>query len=185
MRERLCALTRPGDEQHRDEARDSDVESPEDELIGPRPCAGPVGSWWPGGMETDLAGALAAAGCSPDDIDRPREAGRESREHGSISQRKTGTPISQAAGTAFSVTVNAVDANWNPVTNVTDTVAITSSDLNASLPVTARTNAHERLEKGAEVLSKEQAHDPVGAVHQARKEVKKTRVGHLRFTLHA
>src|SRR5206468_1987026 len=50
---------------------------------------------------------------------------------------KTGTPIAQAAGTAFSVTVNAVDANWNIVTNVTDTVAITSSDLNGSLPANA------------------------------------------------
>jgi hypothetical protein len=32
------------------------------------------------------------------------------------------------------VTVNAVDANWNVVTNVTDTASITSTDANATLP---------------------------------------------------
>ena len=35
---------------------------------------------------------------------------------------KTGTPTAQTAGSTFNVTVNAVDANWNPVTS-TDTVA--------------------------------------------------------------
>ena len=38
---------------------------------------------------------------------------------------KTGTPTAQAAGTALSVTVNAVDANWNLVNTVTDTVGLT------------------------------------------------------------
>jgi hypothetical protein len=47
---------------------------------------------------------------------------------------KTGTPNAQAAGTAFNVTVNAVDANWNLVNTITDTVAISSSDTNAVLP---------------------------------------------------
>src|SRR5207249_4584279 len=47
---------------------------------------------------------------------------------------KTGTPNSQTAGTAFSVTVNAVDANWNIVTTATDTVGITSSDSNGTMP---------------------------------------------------
>jgi hypothetical protein len=47
---------------------------------------------------------------------------------------KTGTPTAQSVGAAFSVSVNAVDANWNPITNVTDTVGITSSDPNAILP---------------------------------------------------
>ena len=42
----------------------------------------------------------------------------------------------QTAGTAFNVTVNAVDANWN-VSAATDTVAITSSDANAALPANA------------------------------------------------
>src|SRR6185503_14177411 len=49
---------------------------------------------------------------------------------------KTGSPTPQVAGTAFTITVNAVDANWNVViTN--DTVAITSSDANAVLPADA------------------------------------------------
>jgi len=33
---------------------------------------------------------------------------------------KTGTPTAETAGTAFSVMVNAVDANWNVVSTVTD-----------------------------------------------------------------
>src|SRR6266568_4688972 len=49
---------------------------------------------------------------------------------------KTGTPAAQNAGSLFSVTVNAVDANWN-VINTNDTVAITSSDANATLPLNA------------------------------------------------
>src|SRR5207237_318305 len=48
---------------------------------------------------------------------------------------KTGTPTAPVAGTPFNVTVNAVDANWNTVITVTDTVGMTSSDANASLPV--------------------------------------------------
>jgi hypothetical protein len=55
---------------------------------------------------------------------------------GTVSGR-TGTPTAQTAGTAFNVTVNAVDANWNVVTNVTDTVGIASSDNNATLPTNA------------------------------------------------
>ena len=47
---------------------------------------------------------------------------------------KTGTPSAQTAGTAFNVTVNAVDANWNLVSSVTDTVRISSTDPNAGLP---------------------------------------------------
>src|SRR5207245_298976 len=38
------------------------------------------------------------------------------------------------AGSAVSVTVNAVDANWNLVNTITHTIAITSSDANATLP---------------------------------------------------
>ena len=47
---------------------------------------------------------------------------------------KTGTPAAQTAGTALNVTVNAVDAFWNRITNVTDVIALTSSDANATLP---------------------------------------------------
>ena len=49
---------------------------------------------------------------------------------------KTGTPNAQMVGSAFTVTVNAVDTNWN-VVSTNDTVAITSSDSNASLPSNA------------------------------------------------
>src|SRR6185295_9186925 len=49
---------------------------------------------------------------------------------------KTGTPSLQTAGTAFSITVNAVDANWNLI-STNDTVAISSSDTNAALPASA------------------------------------------------
>src|SRR5262249_2539263 len=49
---------------------------------------------------------------------------------------KTGTPTAQTAGTAFTVTVNAVDANWN-VVGTNDTVTISSSDANAGLPASA------------------------------------------------
>lgn len=49
---------------------------------------------------------------------------------------KTGTPTAQTAGTAFNVTVNSVDANWNVVSS-TNTVGITSSDVNATLPSNA------------------------------------------------
>src|ERR1035437_4560358 len=42
---------------------------------------------------------------------------------------KTGTPTHQTAGTPFTITVNAVDANWNVVSS-TDNIHITSSDVN-------------------------------------------------------
>lgn len=53
------------------------------------------------------------------------------------SSGKTGTPSAQTAGTSFSVTVNAVDANWNIVSSVTNTAGITSSDTYATLPANA------------------------------------------------
>jgi hypothetical protein len=46
---------------------------------------------------------------------------------------KTGTPDPQAVGTAFNITVNAVDAVWNVVPS-SDTVDITSNDSAAILP---------------------------------------------------
>ena len=54
---------------------------------------------------------------------------------------KTGTPSLQTSGTAFDVKVNAVDANWNFGTSLTDTVAITSNDANAVLPASAALSA--------------------------------------------
>jgi hypothetical protein len=49
---------------------------------------------------------------------------------------RSGTPTAQSAGTAAALTVYAVDTNWNPVTS-THTIAITSSDPNATLPANA------------------------------------------------
>src|SRR5205814_4428596 len=56
---------------------------------------------------------------------------------------KTGTPSAQTAGTAFNVTVRAVDANWNLI-STNDTVAITSSDVNATLPANAALSSGSR-----------------------------------------
>ena len=50
---------------------------------------------------------------------------------------KTGTPSLEYVNGAFNVTVNAVDANWNVVSTVSDTVHITSSDAKAVLPTDA------------------------------------------------
>src|SRR5206468_972396 len=50
---------------------------------------------------------------------------------------KTGTPTSSTAATAFNITVNAVDNFWNVVNTITDTVDMTSSDANATLPADA------------------------------------------------
>ena len=47
---------------------------------------------------------------------------------------KTGTPSAQIVGTGFGVTVNAVDAYWNLVNTVSDTVGPDSSDTTATLP---------------------------------------------------
>src|SRR5206468_769259 len=49
---------------------------------------------------------------------------------------KTGTPTAQGTGTAFTVTVNAVDTDWYVVSS-THTVGITSSDGSATLPANA------------------------------------------------
>jgi CHAD domain-containing protein len=48
-------------------------------------------------------------------------------------------------------------------------------DLGDSLADAARASAREQLADGAEVLRKEHADDPVGSVHEARKNVKKSR----------
>jgi hypothetical protein len=50
---------------------------------------------------------------------------------------KIGTPTAQTAGTAVNVSVNAVDAYWNRVPGVTDTVGMTCTDTNATLPADA------------------------------------------------
>src|SRR5262249_20810258 len=50
---------------------------------------------------------------------------------------KTGTANSEFTGIGFGVTVNAVDAYWNLVGTVTDTVGLTSTDTSATLPAAA------------------------------------------------
>src|SRR5207253_1481345 len=50
---------------------------------------------------------------------------------------KVGTPSAQMAGTPFTVTVKAVDANWNAVNTAADLAGITSSDTSATLPSSA------------------------------------------------
>src|SRR5439155_98456 len=50
---------------------------------------------------------------------------------------RNGAPSTQFAGTPMNATVRAVDANWNLVNTVTDTVGITSSDASATLPGSA------------------------------------------------
>jgi hypothetical protein len=50
---------------------------------------------------------------------------------------KTGTPTAQTSGTAFIVKVNAVDLGFNPMSTITDTVGISSTDGTASLPANA------------------------------------------------
>src|ERR1041384_6058220 len=57
---------------------------------------------------------------------------------------KTGTPTGQIASTAFNMTVNAVDANWNAVTNVVATVGINSTNSNATLPLPSAMGAAAR-----------------------------------------
>src|SRR2546430_11543485 len=56
----------------------------------------------------------------------------ESAAPGTISG-KSGTASAQTAGSAFTVTVRGVDANWNLV-GTNDNVHVTSSDANATLP---------------------------------------------------
>lgn len=56
----------------------------------------------------------------------------ETADPGSVTG-KTGSPSAQTAGTPFNVTVNAVDAYWNLVSS-TNTIQITSSDVNAPSP---------------------------------------------------
>ena len=50
---------------------------------------------------------------------------------------KSGSPTAQIAGTAFTVRVNAVDAFWNIINTVSNTVDIYSSDAGAVLPANA------------------------------------------------
>jgi hypothetical protein len=61
---------------------------------------------------------------------------------------KIGTPQSQVIGNAVSVTVNAVDANWNVVTYCTDQVSLTSSDTGATSDIGAALPLSGQLAQG-------------------------------------
>ncbi len=79
---------------------------------------------------------------------------------------KTGAPTTQTAATPFNVTVNAVDANWNLVTNVTDSVGITTTDSNAQLPANAALTAGTKnfsvtlITAGSQTLTATDTDDP-------------------------
>jgi len=64
----------------------------------------------------------------------------ETRSLGSISG-KSGTPSTIYTGVGYPITVNAVDANWNVDVDATSTVAITSNNSYALLPVNASLSA--------------------------------------------
>lgn len=50
---------------------------------------------------------------------------------------KTGTPTPQILSAPFDIVVNAVDNEWYPINNVTDTVTLSSTDASALLPADA------------------------------------------------
>src|SRR5439155_11099599 len=60
---------------------------------------------------------------------------------------KTGSATARTSGVAFNVTVNAVDANWNVVTSVSDIVGLTSTDTIATVP------ANASLSSGGKIFS--------------------------------
>jgi len=61
---------------------------------------------------------------------------------------KLGRASAQTAGTAFAVTVNAVDADWNLVNSI-NTVGITTTDPNDTHPANAALSAIEQAMAGA------------------------------------
>lgn len=65
---------------------------------------------------------------------------------GGTADGKEGDPTPQQAGTAFTLTVRSVDAFWNLVSGVADSVALGSSDAAAGIP------AHARLTGGQLII---------------------------------
>ncbi|MGH7730524.1 MAG: hypothetical protein ACRENJ_04660 [Candidatus Eiseniibacteriota bacterium] len=58
---------------------------------------------------------------------------------------KEGNPTSQQAGTAFTLTVRAVDDYWNLVSGVTDSIALASTDQFAGMPARTRFTGGQAL----------------------------------------
>ncbi len=87
---------------------------------------------------TDVAAAILTAGTSASvtvsagaATQAPGAAAGRDRRAGHGRPARPGTPTAVTAGAAVTVTVNAVDANWNIVASATPVVTITSSDPNA------------------------------------------------------
>ncbi len=105
---------------------------------------------------TDITDGSKTANTSPrhdDQRGRLREAaGPDAGRDGgarAAPRARPGRPTAQTAGTSFNVTVNAVDANWNPV-SATDTVALSTSDANAIRADPGRPGRrHEDVRDGA------------------------------------
>jgi len=64
---------------------------------------------------------------------------------GGTADGKEGDPTPQQAGTAFTLTVRAVDAYWNLVGGIADSVALGSSDAFAGMPSRTRLNGGQAL----------------------------------------
>src|SRR5690606_18214712 len=52
---------------------------------------------------------------------------------GTLTGKTAALPTDRSSGTAFNVTVNAVDAYWNRVTSITDMIQLTTTDGNATV----------------------------------------------------
>jgi hypothetical protein len=58
---------------------------------------------------------------------------------------KSGSPRAQVVGVPFSITVRACDNTWNTVTNNSNTIQITSSDVSATIPSPAQLSSGQRI----------------------------------------
>jgi len=106
---------------------------------------------WTGGVEFRGAGGAVSLSCS--DYSTPPHIGTSNpfqvtaaayaglqviaageSPAGGTASGKSGTPDVQAAGTSFNLTVRAVDAYWNRVSGINSRVALTSTDLFATMP---------------------------------------------------
>jgi hypothetical protein len=64
---------------------------------------------------------------------------------GGTSDGKEGTPTTQQAGTAFTLTVRSVDAYWNLVSGVSDSIALGSTDAAAGMPARTQLTGGQAL----------------------------------------
>jgi len=64
---------------------------------------------------------------------------------GGTSDGKEGTPTAQQAGTAFTLTVRSVDAYWNLVSGVSDSIALGSTDAAAGMPARTQLTGGQAL----------------------------------------